>query len=340
MRKITALIFVLFLVLEGCELTPEIIKETSGDNFVTEGTYSVSGDKMIAEISKDKICGKPFKSKLLTKERVSIGEISVANDNEQLIVTYLMKGDWEVGSTHLFVGTKTHLPVNNGGNPMIGNFPFKNPGEDGLKSITYRIPLTDIFPDVKNCVIVMAHIEASGPSGKVSAWGDGKAFSGASGATFFTYCIDPCNGRNLQNAFVFDKKLSLCFQDLNLRGNKFQIERPGFTTLLKSEAKFRLYANVIDCDPRYLVQVGTVTVKRGSISTAISYELNPGWYLREVNTYLGSEPLPGNKISDINPDNYPHRFEFEKPLTRFSFKTNTADLKVTYMIAHAVVQRK
>ena len=255
-------------------------------------------------------------------------------------MTYSLKGDWEVGSTHLFVGSKNHLPVNNGGNPMLGNFPYKNPGDAGLKNITYRIPLTDIFPDVKNCVIVMAHIEASGPSGNVSAWGDGKALIGASGASLFSFCIDPCNGRNLQNAFVFDKKLSVCFQDLSLRGNKFQIERPGYTTLLKSETKFSLYSNVYECDQRLMVVVGTVTVKQGSSSAAISYLLNPGWYLREANVYLGPDPLPGNKISDVNPDNYPYRFEFEKPLTRYSFKVNTSDFKSSYMIAHAVVQRK
>jgi hypothetical protein len=224
---------------------------------------------------------------------------------------------------------------------MIGNFPFRNLGSSGSRAVTYRIPLPDIFPDQKDCVIIAARAEASSSSDQVTAWGDGKIFEGgSSGATFFSFCIDPCNERNLQNAFVYEKKLSTCFLDLNFKGNKFQINRPGYTTLLKSESKFRLYTNVISCDEKYLEPVGTVIVKQGSGSTYISYELDPGWYLRETNVYLGPDPLPGNKIGDENPDNYPYRFEFEKPVEKHSFKVNTTNVKVNYMIAHAVVQRK
>ncbi|WP_131811158.1 hypothetical protein [Aequorivita soesokkakensis] len=116
------------------------------------------------------------------------GNVEVAIDGENLLVTYTMEGDWVLNATHLFVGECSERPANKSGNPKIGHFPYAATHAQGTTSYTYSIPIASL----PNCLCIAAHAEVSGPSGNETAWGAGLPYGGNSWAMYFEYCLDQC----------------------------------------------------------------------------------------------------------------------------------------------------
>ena len=117
--------------------------------------------------------------------------------------------NWVAGTTHIYVGSIDAIPLNNAGNPQIGQFPFgtsdintaeieaglNNGTYDGNGLMVFNIPLSSINADTENgetCFTVLIHAEVyqidAGGNGtpyslnnSQTAWADGQALNANTG---------------------------------------------------------------------------------------------------------------------------------------------------------------
>jgi hypothetical protein len=123
-----------------------------------------------------------------------VGSLEITNDEAFLSVSYLTSNDWFIDKTHLYVGSLDELPINNGNNPVIGHFPYKEDQGPGVNIYTTTIPI-DELPD---CYVVAAHAEVYKMVGGIivkeeGAWGFGIEYPGSSRWWWFNeYCTQIC----------------------------------------------------------------------------------------------------------------------------------------------------
>jgi hypothetical protein len=153
-------------------------------------------------------CGTPLSVDLIAGQNTVSGSIVVANDGENLYVTYETSGDWSIKQTQLYVGSSTGIPVNKGGNPTIGQFPFKSAHTPNVTSYTYTIALSSL----PECFTIAAHAEVlrKDALGNVvqteTGWGKGQRIGGNSWAMKFDYCVQACEEpeEDTENCFSYD----------------------------------------------------------------------------------------------------------------------------------------
>jgi len=127
-------------------------------------------------------------------QHISVGSLSVTNDEENLYITYNFDGDWHSGQTHLYVGSLGNLPVNGTGNPIPGQFPYSEEHDPEIQSFTYTIPLADL----DECYIIAAHAEltSEGENGEdqtETGWSSGTEFPNATRWGWYSeYCTQIC----------------------------------------------------------------------------------------------------------------------------------------------------
>lgn len=125
---------------------------------------------------------------LMAGQNILMGFVTVGLDENGLLeVTYNSDGDWEIEETHLFIGELSDLPTNNGGNPKIGQFPYKSNHPAGTNTVTYEIGTTLAEGA---CVYVAAHAVVTDTSNgqTETAWGAGVPIGGNSWAMMFEVC--------------------------------------------------------------------------------------------------------------------------------------------------------
>lgn len=96
-----------------------------------------------------------FEKDLIAGQHHVAGKVTVASDGANILVTFTTNENWSLFATHLYVGDCDAMPVNGGGNPRIGRFPYKEEHEGGVNSFTYTIP----FEEVGECFCFAAHAE-------------------------------------------------------------------------------------------------------------------------------------------------------------------------------------
>jgi len=139
-------------------------------------------------------CVEPVEKALLSGQNINTGTVTVWNDDNNVYVHYQASGDYRLKKTHLFVGDCAAIPVNNSGNPRIGQYPYQTShGTTGVASFTYTIPKSSL--PASGCLCVSAHAEvvafnASGPTiFSQTGWAEGEQINdGGSWAMKFGYC--------------------------------------------------------------------------------------------------------------------------------------------------------
>ena len=131
---------------------------------------------------------------LFAGQTINAGSVTVTNDSSFIYVTYLTANGYTLTQTHLYVGNCALIPVNNPGNPIPGQFPYKST-HSNLTSYTYAVPISAI--GINNCGCIAAHavVVKLSATGQVidqqTAWGDGiRVNLNGNWATNFAYC--PC----------------------------------------------------------------------------------------------------------------------------------------------------
>ncbi len=126
---------------------------------------------------------------------IPVGHLDVTNDDEFLTVSYILENDWYLDETHLYVGTLENLPINNGNNPVIGHFPFKEDQGPEVNIYTCQIPLENL----PECYIIAAHADVYKMINnqiiqQEGAWAFGTKFPGANRwGWYYDYCTQICN---------------------------------------------------------------------------------------------------------------------------------------------------
>ena len=83
---------------------------------------------------------------------IEAGTVTLETNDTDLIVTYQTTDGWQLGTTHLYVGSEEGLPTGNNGNPKIGQFPYAQEVElndegypiEPTDVVAYTIPLSEI----------------------------------------------------------------------------------------------------------------------------------------------------------------------------------------------------
>ncbi len=137
-------------------------------------------------------CVIPVETAIMAGQTTNVGTITVWNDANYVYVYYQFSGNYKTKQTHLFVGACSAIPVNNSGNPRIGQYPYAvNHGTAGVSSYTYAIPRTSL---PLGCLCISAHAEVIAPGFSETGWGQGSQINdGGSWAMKFDYCQEDCD---------------------------------------------------------------------------------------------------------------------------------------------------
>ena len=178
MKSKLPIIIVCITMLFSCskETDQDLFQKTTSKEILSSREEPIPGNEFCTQV--DLIAGQNYDS----------GNIEIALDGDNLLVTYTMEGDWTMGASHLYAGECSERPTNRAGNPIIGQFPFAATHAQGTTTYTYSIPL-DTLP---NCMCIAAHAEVHGPSGSETAWGEGLPYGGNNWAMYFEFCVDQC----------------------------------------------------------------------------------------------------------------------------------------------------
>lgn len=164
--------------------------------FTTESMLNSSNSERVIQKTGNSTldyCGTPLSVNLIAGQTIISGDVTIANDETTLYVTYSTINNWLLKELHLYVGESAMLPVNKSGNPSIGLFPFKETFSPYIDTYTFELPLTD-FPDIMT-IAAHAVVVQTDESGIIVAsetgWGAGTGFA-KSWAMKFEYTKQEC----------------------------------------------------------------------------------------------------------------------------------------------------
>lgn len=73
-------------------------------------------------------------------QTIPVGVAQISNDNCDLIITVIGQNGWEFSEYHIYAGEES-TPLNKGGNPRPGRFPYKGEFSGTVADFEVRIPL-------------------------------------------------------------------------------------------------------------------------------------------------------------------------------------------------------
>ena len=236
-------------------------------------------------------CGESKVVTLTAGQHIDVGTVTVSNDETNLYVVYETTGNWVITETHLYVGPEAGIPLNGGGNPRIGHFPYH-----GNDDSPFTIPLAGLGDDF---VIVAHAVVKKVIDGQTmqseTAFGCGEfSFPGNRWGCYFDYDKQECEEEVCIN--VFGKKdghyecLNIELNEEALWGwsNKIDKSYIDNKTASGGYAKLRLYANIDDnCELLNAVEIGRVEITSVNGGLNFKYVLNSGYNLDEINLYVG-----------------------------------------------------
>jgi len=126
---------------------------------------------------------------LIAGKNTAAGQLLMYDTDRYLVVNFGAKPDWRITETHLAVATSLDgIPQTKKGNPIPGQFQYKNDTLNSVESYQYRIPMT--WPS-ETTLYIAAHCVVEGVgkfSGQTeSAWAGNLAFPGCNWANFTIY---------------------------------------------------------------------------------------------------------------------------------------------------------
>ncbi len=275
----------------------------------------------LSEIEDSK-CGEGLVKTIYAGQHINVGELLVSNDETNLYVTYKVMGNWFLTESHLYVGPYGDLPLNGGGNPKIGNFPYHG-AHQNMQEYTFTIPLNQIDKDINGCFIVAAHgVVKEIVDGKVvgseTAWGQGDdEFPGNRWGWYITYCEEECDENDCLIAASYKIRKpenSNCYEYLDNETSRIAWTTKYAYSWLNSidyATGLPLFANPSNCelesDHLSVAEVDLKLSDDGSELT-INYDANEGYMLTSIDLYVGLESTPinpdGSINSNLNNDNF------------------------------------
>ena len=173
---------------------------------------------------------------LFAGQTIDAGSVCFEVVGDNLDVTYITTGGWELEEAHLWVGSYiVDMPQTRKGNPIPGQFPHASGDITGETSHTFNVPLVELgygCPGDDAAYLAAAHAavrldDGEGGYQSETGWSDGSPIESKGGwATFSTVNLScACDGGEgggggqCETAFGFDSSYGLCFLDIDEDGD-------------------------------------------------------------------------------------------------------------------------
>jgi hypothetical protein len=136
----------------------------SCDGVVDNQQYDVTSKKVESGMSLlANNGGSPQLGDLLAGQHHKVGTVSVTSDDDQICVTYSLDQDavdegWGIYETHLAIAKALgDIPINNGGNPVPGQFPYGDDELEGVDEWSFCVIFDDLDVECDDEVYIAAH---------------------------------------------------------------------------------------------------------------------------------------------------------------------------------------
>lgn len=182
------------------------------------------------------ICGEESVYDLIAGKNSISGSVKVANDKENLYVTYVTKGGWLLKETHLYVGSLAGLPLNPHSVPVPGKFTYHDSFHPFISEITYTIPLSLLS---SNCFIVAAHAVVVKGDKEETAWSSGKSFKDLFGISRWGFISEYCK----QECCLFNPIAAPLEREGVIEGSAAHNGVVGYLNVIKDEASQQFVLN-------------------------------------------------------------------------------------------------
>jgi hypothetical protein len=226
MKRLTSLLVLITLILGSCEKAQMTEEEVINDMVsLKHNSYAVIGSKSDAAGMPDYVISKNGEVQeeslarlfcretafeLIAGQTINTGNVIVANDIENLYVTYRSGNGWKIKEIHLYAGSIENVPVNSQSVPVPGHFPIKESFNPEVGTVTFEIPLAEL----PQCPYILAHAVVVKDGREETAWGKGEiSFEGAYDISrwgwIIQFCSEECEGKDLViglKSYVADPK--------------------------------------------------------------------------------------------------------------------------------------
>ncbi len=303
---------------------------------------------------------------LFAGQSLDVGTVCVTLEDDgmgsqNLVVTYVTTGGWELLETHLWIGQYlSDMPQTRKGNPKVGHFPYTSGDLSGTPATTYAfiVPIADLGGESGLCDqtwLFAAHAALGLPDGSggyqqmESGWANGERMvSRGNWATYFALYFDCDNpqpgGLTCDAAFAYGGTDAQCFLDIDEDGDGVgDFYRWGWSNgaLGAGTYNFDIYAGAGQCELTNGTLVGDVTVVYDAVTgdVTVTYNMDSGWGLHETNLYVGCEVLPRNvnNLYTVAPSQYGNIHEELEGASTDTYTINVTCASGIYVVAHAVV---
>jgi len=130
----------------------------------------------------------PLVVDLIAGQNKIAGSIQTWDDGQSLFIRFQTTGSWCLTESHLAVALSLDEIPQSNGNPIPGQFPYKNYHQCATNFL-YTIPLEN-----QACELyIAAHASVKKPGAQETAWANGNDFPGNNWATYFIYQTNDCN---------------------------------------------------------------------------------------------------------------------------------------------------
>lgn len=303
---------------------------------------------------------------LYAGQTIAAGTVTMEVIDDNLVVTYVTTGGWELVEAHLWVGTDlAEMPQTRQGNPKIGNFPFNESFTAPKTTHSYSYPLAFLgfscpdSPDTYYFVAAHATVQLTDGSGNViqteTGWADGDRFveKGMWG-TFSTTKLtcgntaEPPVVVQCETAFAYsggtnavDGDMTTSFLDIDEDGDgKGDFNRWGWSNgnIAAGTYTWDIYAGAGQSDISKGTLVGTLTVEYNGSTATVWFDMDAPYYMDENHLYVGNEILARdvNGNFTVAPGQYPTIHDDLKGATSDSYIIEKLSGDI-YVVAHATV---
>lgn len=159
---------------------------------------SLNGNEFRSSVPVGSACGTVQETSFLAGQYYNVGSVKVYNDANNVYVWYQTTGDYLLKFTHLYVGGCGSIPVNNSGNPRIGQYPYKTDHGTGVNSFTVTVPRSSL-PAGEICISAHAEVVSYNAAGTLTfsqtGWAQGpQIVDGGSWAMKVIFTPASCDG--------------------------------------------------------------------------------------------------------------------------------------------------
>lgn len=183
-KKLITIISLLFIItlLSECKKDPGYAPENAALN----RDASTTGSETVNCAS---ACEKTVD--LMAGQHIKVGTVHYKNNSNGTIdVTYTVNAPWKISFVALYMGNCSQIPKNSTGNPIPGQFLYKQTFETGQTSVTLSVPRSAV--PTCGCMAAHASVYNTQTGATETAWGEGTRFTYTNWAMYYQYCLTEC----------------------------------------------------------------------------------------------------------------------------------------------------